>query len=379
MRTKIAAILLVILSTLYACSGEPDETSGKGAPHTPPPVLKVGGVPLDAAFFEQDSFNIPYWVQNGIKDRTLVRLSSFDGMTPVDDATVAKLKSLADAGRTDELRAAGDAASGNKLYDASSTVYVANRLGVVKEVVWVVPLFLSVTKEDLDGFKKFLSEHYPKIKDEVSAIRLEGNTGTGTLYGMPVRIIGLQDLKAPSGPVILDVDASYFVQLYSSEKDTPSLKFIAGMFALLRRAGISSDAVSIATSGEDGRAPLKFRAFAVYLKELLKDPGMIDTKTPPALWTERAAAWKAEQSDPELAVPIYKNIASKFPDDAPSRYDTAELYFRLGELEACAAELNTAVKLDPGYHIAFEQIRDSLTASGEVDVAQQFYSRKPAL
>lgn len=367
------------MSTVYACSDKPaGQSPEKGGVKPPPAVVKVGVEPAEAGFVEQDSFNIPYWLELGMKDRTLVRMSSFDGLAPVDGATMAKLKSLAAEGRYDDLWSAGDVTSGKPLYGAENVVYVANRLGMVKEVVWVVPIFLSITDEDFSGFKDYLIQRYPGIKDEIAALKLSGNTAAGAIHGVPVKMVGLQDLVAPSGPVILDVESSYFAWLYRNEKETSSMKFIAGMFNLLRKAGLNSDAVSISASSADGKAPLKFRVFGKYLQELLHNPTMVDTKAPPVLWSERAAAWKADQNDPEQAVRIFKVIIKKYPDDAASRFDLAELYFRLGELDACSTELKAASKLDPAYLAGFEQFRDYMINSGKPDKAEQFYSKKSA-
>jgi len=367
------------MATVYACSDKPaGQTPERPGVKPPPPVVKVGVEPAEAGFVEQDSFNIPYWLEHGMMDRILVRLSGFDGLAPVDDATMARLKALAAEGKYNDLWSAGDKTTGKALYGAENVVYVANRLGIVKEAVWVVPIFQSITDEDFAGFKDYLSQSYPGSKDDIKALKLAGNTAAGIINGVPVRMVGLQDLVAPPEPVIFDVESSFFASLYRDEKDTSSMKFIAGMFNLLRKAGLSADAVSISASSADGKSSLKLRVFGVYLKELLHDPAMVDAKAPPELWSERAAAWKADQNDPEQAVRIFKGIIKKYPEDAAARYDLAELYFRLGELDACSTELDGAAKLDPAYSAAYEQFRDYLNNSGKPDIAAQFYSRKPA-
>lgn len=364
-------LLLVILFTtlfIYGCSGKTQETANT--------AVSVGTDPTEAEFFEQDSFNIPYWFDKGAMDRVLVRFSGYDGMATVDDAALARIKELAEKGGGKPLREAGDFLAEGRLYDASNFVYVAHRLGMVREVVWIMPIFYSVGPDETDTFKQYLASNYPEDKAEIDAIKLSDGVASGSVNGVPVRMMGLQDLKAPDEPVLLDIDASFFQTLYVNEKETGSLSFIAGMFKLLSEAGLDSDAISISASGEDGRAALRFRAFARYFARLLKEPGIIKGD-PPKLWSERADAWRAEMNNPEVAIPIYKRIIENFPDDAASRYDLANLYFRLGELEACAVSLGSAAGLDAGYTAAYGQYRDSLASEGEPDVAARFYARRP--
>lgn len=372
MRIPLAAIFLMLALGLYACSGEPGNS--QAGPASVP--LKVGADSITAEFVEQDSYNIAHWLENGQKSRILVRLSGYDGLSPVSDDAVAKIRGLAGKRSHDFLREAGDGLSDARLYDASGVVYVANRLGLVRELYWVVPTFSSVSREDLDSFKDYLKGMYPGSRDEIDSIRLDGAVARGTVNGVPVRMLGLQDLEDPGEPVLLDVDSSFFQAMYQDEKSTGSLSFIAGMFKLLSEAGLSSDSVSISASGEDGRAALRFRSFARYVEALLKEPGLIGSD-PPEHWSERAEAWRAEQKDPEIAVPIYKRIIERFPENAASRYDLADLYFRLGEMEACAVELKAAAVLDPGYMPAFDDYRDRLVEYGEPDVAARFYARRP--
>ncbi len=372
MKRILLTLLLTSLLGLFSCSGNQADSPAGAAkvPH------KVGVEPITAEFVEQDSYNVAYWLENGFSSRILVRFSGYDGLAPVSGEKLDKIKELAAKHAYRELRSAGDGISEGRLYDAWNVAYLANRLGLVREIYWVVPTFSSVDEDELASFKDYLKGLYPDDSKDIDAITLEGAVAGGKVNGVPVRLLGLQDLKDPGEPVLLDMDASFFQAMYQDEKETGSLSFIAGMFKLLSEAELSADAVSISASVEDNRASLKFRSFARYFERLIKEPGLIASE-PPRLWSERAEAWRAEQRDPEIAVPIYKRIIEQFPEDAPSRYDLADLYFRLGELEACAAQLEAAVGLDPGYLPAYTLYRDRLAASGKSDSAAKFYASRP--
>lgn len=381
-RNSVLAVMLVLMSMVFACSDKPtaqteaDPAESQGLTVAPAIPVKAGTEPLTAELVEQDGENVAFWLGRGLKDRTVIRLSAFPGLVKVGDDKIEALRGMIRDGRTDEIMKAADANGKAPLFKAENTLYVAHRLGIIKEVVWVVPIFLSVDKGEVEYFKEELVKQLPELKKEIDGIKLSGKTAKLTLNGVPVTVVGLQDLVPPDSPAILDVECSFLAALYQGEKNTSSLSFVAGMFKLIQKAGVVSDAVSITASNADNVAPLKFRKLCVYLVEMMKDPKLIEGN-PPTLWKERAAAWKAEQADMELAVPIYKSILKSYPDDAATHYDLAALYYSLGELEYCANELAAAAKSDKAYLVGFEQIRDNIISSGNAELGWQFYTRKP--
>jgi len=374
MKRTALVVLAIFMLTLSACS----KNGGSPAHQIKLQSYKVGSAPVRSAILEQGTHNIPLWLKYGAKDRTLVLFSSTPGLAPVNDSIVAEAKKLADERALDALFKMGDSNAGGTLYNPENTVTLAHRLGIVKQLYWVVPSFVGITEADVSGFKDALKKDYPGLAGDIDGLKLNGRVAEGVINKVPVKFMSLQDIPQADDTVLVDVDLSYFSALYRDEKSTRVLGTVSGFFRLLQDAGLNSDIVSIVTSNMDGRVPLKFRFIGLYLTSLLAKPEMLKSN-PPELWTERAEAWRVEQKDLKVSKALYKGITKKFPADAATHYDLSDVSFRLGDLETCKKELDEAARIDRGYAIGYYIIADTLSKSGKTKEADSFLTAAKAL
>ena len=331
-------------------------------------ALKVGQDKIEVQPLEFEAQAVPYWLANGASGRTVVIFSANDGLMPLKPQALDELQKLA-ARRDFQAMARKIAPDG--LYDSGSAAWLAKNLGVASKIYWVVPLFGRLTDGDLQGFKDFMKKRFPDQAGEIDAMTITGDVARGTINGVPLRIVSLEHMPKITEPALVEIDLSYLTALYRDETRTRMLSFISGFFANLRNSGLSSDMVSVSASNADGLVPLKFRFLVTYLSQLFAAPDMIKD-APPALWKERAEAWKTEQVSFKNAVPIYKDIIKNYPNDAASRYDLSYAYFKTGDMESCIKELSAAAKFDPVYRLGFYDYASALRKSGKVAEAAKF-------
>jgi tetratricopeptide (TPR) repeat protein len=258
----------------------------------------------------------------------------------------------------------GETSGVKPAYNADNTVFAATKLGLVKDVYWVVPSLTSLSQESLDGFKEYLKKTYPAQTKEFDQLRLDGNSAKGTINGIPVFIVSLQDLPKIDKPVLLDIDLSFFSNIYQDENKTRILSLVSGFFKTLQESGLQSDMVTISASNKNGLVPYKFRFLADYFVELFANPKMLDG-TPPKLWLDRADAWKMEQRSFKEAIPLYNNILKEFPKDAATHYDLSYAYLKEGNMEASRKEFNQAAALQAGYMPAAAELDNVLRAGSK--------------
>ncbi|MBI5695944.1 MAG: tetratricopeptide repeat protein [Nitrospirae bacterium] len=373
MKKLITLFILAAAITIAACSNGTTKEKPEAAATPPMPVLKVGIDPMDVLVLEQDTFHVPSWLDKGIKGRTLVRISAVDGLSAIAPDNMGAIKDAAlKSADMDALANMGNALWKDKpLYSTENTVYVAHQLGIVDRVYWVVPRFGSITHEGFQEFKQYLLKASPGQRKDVDSLVLNGKLVEGTFDGMPVTFVGLQDLPALDGPVLLQVDISFLSTLYMNEKSTRILALVSGFFDTLKKSGIKSDCVTVVTSNANGLVPVKFRFLAGYLASMFKDPALI-AKDPPALWSESAEAWLIEQKSPKESIAVYKDILKKYPEVAATHYDLSYAYFMVNELESCRKELAEAARLDPGYESGYAEFAAALREDGKKAEAEGF-------
>lgn len=330
----------------------------------------MGADKVDAFILQQETDNIPYWVKEGASHRVLVRVSFLDGLMPIGDKAVDSLKELTEKEDLPDLIKEGDAFNQAASYNAGNMVTVANKLGIVDEVYWVVPEFDSITEQDLDGFKKYLKGSMPENGRDIDAIKLNGAVAEGKIGDIPVKIMSLLDLPKVEKPVLLQIDLSFFSNLYKNEKETKILSLASAFINTLKEKNLSADIVTVSLSNASG-VPLRMRFLGGYLAQLLKDPGMTE-KDPPAQWADRADAWRIAQESPRDAIPVYKNIINRNQKDAATMYDLAEAYFLSGDLEGSEKELADAARIDPGYALGYRDFAYRLAQAGKKDKADSF-------
>ena len=286
-------------------------------------------------------------MEHGAKARTLVHISATEEFTSLDQATVATIKEAADKGNIANL-----AKDGKPAYTSLNTIFLAVKLGLVKDVILVVPTLDSITQGNVAGIKDYFKKNYPDQAKEAELLRLDGKIVSGRINGIPFRMVALQDIPKIDGPVLLDIDLSFFSQLYSNEKDSRILRLVSNFVKTLQESGLSSDMVTVSTSNDDGLVPYKFRGLATYFTTIFANPKIL-AGDPPKLWLDRAEAWKIEQRSYREAIPLYKGLLKAFPADAATWYDLSYAYFKTGNQDECTKALAEAVKIDPGYSAAY--------------------------
>jgi len=352
----VPLFLIIALLGPAACSKKAAETPSL-------PAYKIGIDPVGAKIIEGENLNIPYWLEKGALKHVLIRLSGTDGLVPVQPGQLDTLSALKRDKQYQKIYSAGIPPAGEAVYYPANTAYLAEKLGIADEIYWVVPIFGSIDDEQLEGFKKYLKGKMPEKSEEIDAIKINGSVAEGTVNGIPIKILGLEDFPKLDKPALLDIDLSFFSSLYGGEKETPMLKLISGFLETLKNRNISADTVTLSCSNQDGSVPFKFRFIASYLREIFKNPAMINAQ-PPELWSERAEAWGIEQKNMNSAVLVYKAILKKFPQDAASHYDLSFAYFQLDKNPECINELAEAVKSDTGYAPAYKDYAAMLKSAG---------------
>jgi tetratricopeptide (TPR) repeat protein len=341
-------IACAALALVAGCGRSGTESKRGGA--TPSAGARVGIDPVPAVhLFENHGASLIVWKRASVRDRILVHLDGHADLDWLPDGTIARF-AAADA---DELAAQEQhpyAADGQsfKRFGDRNFIYPAARLGLVRELVWVVPdgtLSDPHAPEELVR-RLILGKIQMVAFDEARSMRAIGSTVHGTVLGLPVTICELDDLPAFDEPVLLDVDLDYLTtrSVLSQEVAPGPSSTPDALIDRLRARGLRTDLATIAFSTMGGFVPPGSRWLGPALSGALRR----ETDADADRWKRRAEADAACVAGREpAAVAGWRMLADQHPDDGSLWYTLSRAE---GEFGRAAAERDAhakAVAADP--------------------------------
>ncbi len=339
-RTALAA--LCALPLLWSCNAS-EAQNGLGAG-------LVGAQPIPRVhLFENHSSALLAWRDAGVRDRVVVHLDGHADFDWLPDETIARL-AASETRRLGEFEVHPYAMDDRALAGFSiwNFIYPAVRLGLVRELIWVVP---DGTLPDDAAARELVRQRLVyKMQmislEEAQKLRIANGVIRGTLLGTPIYICELDDLPAIDEPVLLDIDADYFTTrsaLSQQVSDFPSTDPLETLIAL-RDRGIESDLVTLSLSTIGGYMPTASRWIGGTLKRHLRAPGRID---PDQERRRFEAIQSAEAGDHEQASQQLRALVEEVPRDAALWYLLSRALDGLGETDAAAEARERAVAIDP--------------------------------
>jgi tetratricopeptide (TPR) repeat protein len=373
----------LLVSSLAACGPE----GLRGAAPPPEPRLAgeaaaAGREPVSLAFrAENNSDAFVRWELAGVRDRIVVH---FDGHIDLDWLPEETLAALRAAKAEDELRSLEahphdlDAPSHGR-FGIWNYIYAAWRGGQVREMYWVVP---DGTLSDPGGFERLrrdlLALHLQGVSaEEVLAFSLEGGVASGTVLGLPLRVLELASLPALEEPVLLDLDADYFGTADAGTQRLTHLprRGVAEVMEHLARIGLRTDLATLCNSNVGGFLPIESRGMADEAWLWLTDPEAArhrEEEIGPGLRQARRLLARGEGAP---AAEQLRTLRRLRPEEPGLEFLLSEALALAGEEAPAAEALARAVAADPAYAQAELSRADSLYLGGSWALALQIYRR----
>jgi tetratricopeptide (TPR) repeat protein len=247
-----------------------------------------------------------------------------------------------------------------KLYGKGDFIFAAFRLGIVRELWWVVPAKKSIKNDNLGAVKERLRDYYGLPGEFIESLTHDGQSVRGNFQGLPVRILSLTDLPVFGEPVLLSVDAEWFVNLYQNPVKESMLDLVGGFFKTLQQKKLPGDVAVIARSVRDGSTPLHFRYLAGYVRDFLARPGEF-AEGPPSSWRLQG---RIEYLDFMLArdeaLADARRLSAMEPHSPVPWYDLAYISASRGDVKSARTYLGEAARRDRAYAFGYISISDLL-------------------
>ncbi len=232
-----AIFLLIILFNLSACENS-----------KPFPVLGRDRIPT-SLIVEDHSQVLAHWAEQGIRDAVIINYDTHDDIRLIPDSKIASLKDMYIRRDWNSFKNA-DSVTGRGLYNIGNWIYAGARLGIIREVFWVVPHNLFSGENNEQQMRRFLLSNLFSVED-IKTFQLSNNRFSGSFKGIPLTLCSPDSLPDIDDPVLLSIDTDFFPE-YSNSHRAHYLTSLNKVFKPLfkKQYWVQGAAVSFSVNGE---------------------------------------------------------------------------------------------------------------------------------
>ncbi len=353
----LPALFPLLLLTL-SCAQE--DTPVAEAPPSEPegvgPTWAYGGEPgLAIEKVEDHCDALLYWLERGYRNRRVLHVDTHDDSRLTSDENVRKIEQLVGAGDYEELaRLSGVSFSSTpKAFDIGNFLYTGWKLGVVREVCWIIPGYPHQI-EDIGRVRSWL-QAIGFDAASANSFRIVDGEIRGNRSGMPMVICTAGNIPHCDEPTLLSLDIDYLVGHYDDPDTTPMRDEVLKLHRAIQESGLRTDFVLISFSVHGGSITLEHKYAGDYFERLIGDPSA--RESPPAFWKSRVDGLRSRAMGKfDEAASHIEEALRLIPGDAGLLFDLARVRLEDGDVEGACATIGRAVEQDPSYFIGYVEL-----------------------
>jgi tetratricopeptide (TPR) repeat protein len=334
-----AAALAALLVGGCAPGDRRDAASGTESPLGAGPAVHL---------LESHASALVVWAAAGVRDRVVVHLDARPGVDWLPDDTIARMAAAEPlelaALAADPGEALGDALA---RFSSSNFLYAAARLGIAREVVWVVP---DATFDLPDARMRLVRDVLVArlqgvTPDEARGFRDESGRMRGRINDVALTICRLADLPDLPDGVLLDVDLSFLTARSALSPAAAPESWIdpGDLPGVLEARGVRPDVITVSLSTLGGYAPAESRWIGRELEALFRGEP-VDRAAAAA---RGAGATALAAGEAGRAAALYRDVLRAAPEDGSAWYALAQALEKAGEPGAAREALRRAERHDP--------------------------------
>lgn len=305
---------------------------------------------------EEGSDNIAVWAKNGIRNKTLVLVDAqFNIQEQIPDELISEAKKLIETNDYELLSAyTGVSIKNKRLYNSNNYLYAAHRLGLIKDVVWIIPISESIDEKYFTFFKEKLSNN-PTLnlnKEDIESFEYSNKKIKGSLFGIPMTIVTINDYDVLNEPVVFSMNISYLTSFIINNVKTPIEDISATFVLALKETAIETNYLTIVNSNVTYDVPLQFR----FLSNIFKDffTNLHYLQQPKQEWMiKQSADQKLSFTNYDEAIEDYNLILKTTPNDPSIYHQLAVTYLKKDDFDKASEYLEEAIKRDKMYVLGY--------------------------
>jgi len=363
-RAVFLGTILQLVSTLALAEVQPEP---------PLPVLGVDRL-TDGTVVENHADILALWVQRGFRGAVLLHVDLYDDLRIVEEEKIAALKGFRDRRDFASMSRAGRGGE-DALFNERNFVRAAAALGIVREVVWVVPFTYLGDSDAGDRLKDYLGKAGFSATD-IETFRAGGGCYRGVVGAIPVAICQQERLPKIADPVLLSLDAN-FLSYAAGYRGITLLTEIRALVTALGAARYEVRDAVVSLSVQGGSVPVDLRWIGEAVVEILRDPSIARQQEPPENWNalQKLSLLKAGGREKEgEMLDIALSLLERQPHQPALLFFAATAIAGHGGGSAALAYAEQACTVNRGYCVGLREIGLQLLERGAIDDAKKFFS-----
>lgn len=360
---KFSILVLILIVSLFAWSDGRSETY---------PLL--GKDPLkDSVIVEDHSEVLTHWVKRGIRNATLINIDTHDDIRSISPARLGQLKKLYDQKDVKAI-SESDSLSEKGLYDIGNFIYAAGKLGIIKEVYWIIP-FSHFSHSDVENrMKKFL-ESYNFSDEHIKTFKVKGGCFRGEIDGIPFNICGIEKMPTIDHPFLLSIDIDFFPYL-SVEYGVNKLEAIKMILDVLSKKDYKVMDAVVAHSVNGGYTMVSHRWLGNVILEMLKEPALLSNPKPPELWTIlQTADIYIKENKPKEVIQYLMPVLETYKDNPALSVYIADAHYLLNNIDKATTYAEKSCLIDKNFCYILPYIGRYLFIEERLSEAEWFFMR----
>jgi tetratricopeptide (TPR) repeat protein len=358
-QTPLVSVLVLLLVTTLLPSCTPKSSSFK--PTLPIPQSQIH-------LMEEHNESLIFWWKNKTKDAIVIHIDPHDDFQPVQKSKVEKVKRLLSEGKLEKALKNEDIGE-ETLVQIGDWLYTAYKLGLIKKVVWIMPVGSSPQE-----IKNHIQQYARFTEKELVFTRESENIVEGRVFGCPFVFTNLSSLsdilsKIQNENLLFDLDMDFFPQ-EAKRTGKPPLEIMKEFLESTKSKRGEIKLFTISYSNEGFYTPLEDRYLGTLLKKSLTDPTFLQNL--PSYWEiflKGRALHFANHLD--SAVKIYREVLDINPDFAQAHYNLALLLAQKGKFEKALLHLREATEIEPPFKLGYIAISKIAYSQGEYPTAEK--------
>jgi hypothetical protein len=327
----------------------------------------------DVVIVEDHSEVLGHWVKKGIRNAILINIDTHDDIRRISSGKIDGLKKLYDQ-KDIKAISESDSLSDKGLYDIGNFIYAAGKLGMIKEVYWIIP-FSHFSQSDIKNRVKKLLKSYRFSDDDINTFEIKEGCLRGEIDGIPLNICGIEALPQLNNPAILSIDMDFFPYL-SVEYRVNKLEAIKMLFESLSKKDYKVMDAVVAYSVNGGYTTVLHRWLGDVILEVLKEPNFILNPVFPKLYTilQRADIY-VKEIKPKETLQYLMPLLETYKDNSALLTYAADAYYLLNDIDKAFYYAEKSCVVDKNYCYILPYIGKYLVMEGRISEAERFFVR----